>query len=270
MAGFLRIGRSAYTRPPHGGPRGTRARLPARPPRRGARLRRDVRGLAGGRRVHRRLRRGRDRGALRRRAARKRRSCSACARPRARSARCCRSIRTRSSRSTCAATTASSRPRARGRTASSSTRGGPRLLLPQPVPLRLDRARGDAARAPSARPARAARAAQPLAPVGLDRRPAGRPLRRELASDRDRASGATSGATRRCSTRRWRPAASDPDAEVGGPLHGARRADGAQADRRGDPRVQRARPAARWSSATGRRCAGCGGSPGRRSGSPGG
>ena len=59
-----------------------------------------------------------------------------------------------------------------------------RLLLPQPVPLRVDGARGDAAGAQPARAARAAPAAQPLAPVGLDRRPAGRPLRRQLARDR--------------------------------------------------------------------------------------
>src|SRR5215218_2761418 len=47
----------------------------------------------------------------------------------------------------------------------------------------MDRARGDPARPPSARPAAAPRAAQPLAPVGLDRRAARRPLRRELAPD---------------------------------------------------------------------------------------
>ena len=61
---------------------------------------------------------------------------------------------------------------------------GPRLLLPQPVPVRVDGARGDAARPPSARPPAAPDAAEPLAPVGLDRGPAGRPLRRELAPDR--------------------------------------------------------------------------------------
>ena len=60
-----------------------------------------------------------------------------------------------------------------------------RLLLPQPVPLRVERAGGDAGGAPSARAPGAARAAQPLAPVGLDRGPARRPLRRQLAPHGD-------------------------------------------------------------------------------------
>ena len=55
-----------------------------------------------------------------------------------------------------------------------------RLLLPQPVPLRVERPPGDAR---GARPAgaRGARGGLPaLAPVGLDRRPARRRLRRQL------------------------------------------------------------------------------------------
>ena len=59
----------------------------------------------------------------------------------------------------------------------------PRLLLPQPVPLRVERAPGDAGRARPAG-ARGARGGVPaLAPVGLDRRPARRRLRRQLADD---------------------------------------------------------------------------------------
>jgi hypothetical protein len=56
----------------------------------------------------------------------------------------------------------------------------PRLLLPQPVPLRVVRARRDAREPPSTRPPRTAAAAAPLAPVGLDGRPARRSLRLEL------------------------------------------------------------------------------------------
>ena len=88
------------------------------------------------------------------------------------------------------------------------SRRGARLLLPQPVPLRVVRARGDAAAArPAARPA-AAGAALALAPVGLDRRPARRPLRGQLGAHGARASGATSGASRRSCTRRWSSRAS--------------------------------------------------------------
>ena len=56
-----------------------------------------------------------------------------------------------------------------------------RLLLPQPVPLRLERPRGHAGRPRAGQPGGAARALQPLAPVGLDRRAARRPLRGQLA-----------------------------------------------------------------------------------------
>src|ERR687887_128439 len=51
-----------------------------------------------------------------------------------------------------------------------------RVLLPQPVPVCLDRARGDRRRPARAAAAAAARAAVALAPVGLDGRPARRPL----------------------------------------------------------------------------------------------
>ena len=146
---------------------------------------------------------------------------------------------------------------------------GARLLLPQPVPVRVDGARGDAAGAPPARPAGAARAAQPLADVGLDRRPAGRPLRRELAADR----GAHP-ALLRARLDRPVPAGrhrSLPPGRSGvRSLHGAGGADGPQADRRRGPGVQRARRCRSSSSATGRRCVGCGGSRVRPSRSPGG
>ena len=90
------------------------------------------------------------------------------------------------------------------------SRRGARLLLPQPVPLRVDGARADAAGAQPARPAGAAPAAQPLAPVGLDRRPARRPLRRQLARD-GRADRALLRARARPScTRRWSSGASRP------------------------------------------------------------
>ncbi len=128
------------------------------------------------------------RGPLRGPPTRRPRSCSACGRPRARSGRCCRSTRTRSSRSTCAATTSSSRPRAPGRTACSS--------IPAPSTSVTATTRS-ATRGPSARrrsparnpldPPRPARAALALAPVGLDRRPAGRPLRRQLGASPPRA-----------------------------------------------------------------------------------
>ena len=73
------------------------------------------------------------------------RSCSGCGRPRARSGRCCRCIRPRSSRSTCRATTSSSRAPRRGRTPCSCDEDTvARQLLPQPVPLRLERPRADA------------------------------------------------------------------------------------------------------------------------------
>ena len=77
-----------------------------------------------------------------------------------------------------------------------------------------------------------------------------------------RASGATSAASRRCCIRRSRSGASAPAAGRRA-LHGAGRADGAQA--RSTSRCARStRSGCRWSwSATGRSCAGCGGSPGR-------
>ena len=56
----------------------------------------------------------------------------------------------------------------------------------------------------------AARAVPPLAPVGLDRRPARRPLRRELARHPGAGSPPTSAASRTSSTRRSTPAASAP------------------------------------------------------------
>src|SRR5919199_5370 len=60
---------------------------------------------------------------------------------------------------------------------------GARLLLPQPVPLRLERARGGARRARPARPRRPGADLPALAPVGLDRRAARRRVPRELRHD---------------------------------------------------------------------------------------
>ena len=197
-----------------------------------------------GRRLHRRLRRGGDRGPVRRPLARGRPSCSGCARRRARSARCCRSTRPRSSRWTCAATTSSSPPRARGRTACSS--------IPAPCTSATATTRS-ATRGTSARRrsrarnpltrAAAARAALALAPVGLDRRPARRRLRRQLRDHgradpallRARVDGPAS--ARRARALRARPG--------GRALPRAGGADGAQAHRRRDPGLQRARAAAR-------------------------
>ncbi len=70
----------------------------------------------------------------------------------------------------------------RGRTAVLvRRRRGPRLLLPQPVPLRVERPRETALAVAAARSsAPAQRDAVALAPVGLDRRPARRPLHRQL------------------------------------------------------------------------------------------
>ena len=116
---------------------------------------------------------------------------------------------------------------------------GPRLLLPQPVPLRVERARGDARRPRPARPRRARRDLPALAAVGLDRRPARGRLRRELRDDAP---------ARRAllRPRRDRPAPAGRDrplrARAGRRrLRRALGAHAAQADRRRDPRVQRLR-----------------------------
>ena len=87
---------------------------------------------------------------------------------------------------------------------------GARLLLPQPVPLRVERARGDARRPRPARPRRARPDLPALAAVGLDRRAARGRLRRELRDDARGGWRATSGARRPCCTRRSRPAGSRP------------------------------------------------------------
>ena len=134
--------------------------------------------------------------------------------------------------------------RARGRTACSS--------IPAPCTsvtattrsaTRGPSARRRSPRATSLTRAAAARAAVALAPVGLDRRPARRRLRRQLGDHR----GADPALLR---------ARVDGPAPAGGALAllaragrralpGAGRADGAQAHRRRDPRLQRARAAAR-------------------------
>ena len=118
-------------------------------------------------------------------------------------------------------------------------RRGARLLLPQPVPLRLVRARGDAARPRAAAAPAAAAAAQPLAPVGLHRRPARRRLRRQLAPDRlaraplPRARGDRAAPAGGARALRARPGRADRRA-----LPRAGRADGPQAHRRRRARLQ--------------------------------
>ncbi len=115
---------------------------------------------------------------------------------------------------------------------------GPRLLLPQPVPLRVERARGDARRPRPARPRRARRDLRAVAAVGLDRRPARRRLRGELRDD------ALAGrALLRARGDRPAPGGRDRPLRPGAGRRRVRRAVGAhaaQADRRRDPRVQRA------------------------------
>ena len=142
------------------------------------------------------------------------------------------------------------------------SRRGARLLLPQPVPLRLVRARGDA-RGPQ--PARAARRCGVLlnrwrqwdwiAAQRVDRYVANSHAHRRARAPLLRARGdrpAPAGGAR----------ALPRPAPVGDALPGARRADGAQAHRRRRARLQRARGCRSSWSATGRSCAGCGGSPG--------
>ena len=166
--------------------RRARPRLPARSPRRRARVRGDLRRVAGGRRLHRGLRRAGHRGALRRARAAGLVPAARCGRPRGRSGRCCRSI-----------------PHAiesldlRGYdivVSSSSAWAHGVLVDPGAVhvcychnPFRYawnEREATLAARnLADPRPALRA-AALALAPVGLDRRPARRHLRRELGDHR--------------------------------------------------------------------------------------
>ena len=106
-----------------------------------------------------------------------------------------------------------------------------RLLLAQPVPLRLERPRPHAGRAPRPGHARgAAPAVPPLAPVGLDRRPAGRRTTSPTRASRRAGSAPTSAASRRSCTRRSRPSRFSPG-DARRLLPGAVRADAAQADR---------------------------------------
>ena len=184
------------------------------------------------------------RGTVRVALARRRRSCSACVPPRARSARCCRCIRT---------PIESLDLRGYDVVVSSSSAWAHGVLVdPGAVhvcychnPFRYawsEREATLAARNPLTRPG-PARAAVALAPVGRDRRPAGRPLRRQLRDHRRarapllrlRGRGpASAGGALALLARPGRSA-----------LPGTCRADGAQADRRRDPRVQRAPAAAR-------------------------
>ena len=131
------------------------------------------------RRLHRGLRPARHRRPLLRPSRSTRRSCRSCSPPRARSACCCRSIRTRSSPRPARLRRRHlvlERVGARGRSSTpepctsvtATTRSGTR----GPSVRRRSRARQ-----PLVRPVLCA-PCSPLAPVGLDRRPAGRPLRR--------------------------------------------------------------------------------------------
>ena len=82
-----------------------------------------------------------------------------------------------------------------------------RVLLLQPVPVRVERPRPDARGAP--RPGLARRPARPLpalAPVGLDRRAARGPLHHELADDAGADPQLLRPRVARSSTRRWTPA----------------------------------------------------------------
>ena len=240
--GFLHTAPAAYTRALHARTRSSRARLPARPARGGARLRGDLRGLARGGRVHRGVRREGHGGPLRRPPA-------ADLLPPARAPDVAHVQAAAAALPACDRVVRPARIRHRdlvlerlGARRARRSRRGPRLLLPQPVPLRLDRARGDAARAQPAHAAGAAAAAQPLAPVGLDRRPARRSLRRQLAPD-----GGARAPLLRPRGDRALPAGRDRPLRAGAgrrALHGARGADGAQAHRRRRAGVRRARAAA--------------------------
>ena len=158
------------------------------------------------------------------------------------SAPCCRSTLPRSSRSTCRSTTSSSRARPLGRMrVLCDEQHDPRQLLPQPVPLRVERPRADAGPQPQRAAAGiSARRLQTLAPVGLDRRPAYGPLHRQLAHHPGPDPRLLRRARRTSSTRRLTLSAS-PAATVGRPLRGRLRADAPQADRCRDRRVQHPR-----------------------------
>ena len=237
-------------------------RLSARSSRRRARLRGDLRRVSRGRRLHRRLRREGDRGPLRR--ARPAGLVPAAAAPdRAHVPAAAAAVSARrSSRSTCAATTSSCRARARGRTACSSIPArSTSVTATTRSATRGPSARRRSRRATSLTRPRAARAALALAPVGLDRRPAGGPLRRQLGDHRradpallrPRVDGPASARRARALLARAGRRA----------LPGAGRADGAQAHRRRDPRVQRAAAAAGGGRATGPSTGGCSGWRGR-------
>ena len=96
--------------------------------------------------------------------------------------------------------TACCRPRTRSTSATATTRSA----------TPGTRARRRCARSGRSSGAGARRRAPALAPVGLDRRPARRPLHRELRDDAPPRSRGTSRATPRSSTRRWRSSASRP------------------------------------------------------------
>ena len=141
-------------------------------------------------------------------------------------------------------------------------RRGARLLLPQPVPLRLVRARGDAARP-------AARSSGPPLRVLLSRWRqwdwiAAQRVDRYVAN-----STLTAARVRRYFGREATVLHPPVELERFAPGRGRRalpragRADGAQAHRRRDPGVQRAAAGRSSWSATGRSGAGCGGWPGR-------
>ena len=262
----VRLGLRAGTRlAPLWPARRPRPRFPARPPRGRARVRGDLRRVAGRRRLHRRLRPEGHRGALRG-PRDPQTSFLQRLRPTSRTFRPLlplypHAIESLDLRGYDVVDLVLERLGARR---AGRSRRRPRLLLPQPVPLRLvASARRRCAARNAADPARrCALLLYALAPVGLDRRPARRRLRRQLGRHRRARSGATSGASRRSCTRRSSSRASRPG-PVGDALPGAGRADGAQAHRRRRARLQRARAAAgRRRRRAGVR-GGCGGWPGR-------
>ncbi len=119
---------------------------------------------------------------------------------------------------------------------------GPRQLLPQPLSLCLERAGADALAPPQPADADVSGRSLPaLAPVGLDRRPAHRPLHRELTGDAGPDPRLLrTGVASRLSTRGDRAVRSPPGRRS---LRDGVGADAPQAARRGDRRVQPAAPA---------------------------
>ena len=164
----------------------------------------DLRRLAGGGRVHRRLRperapRGASRRARRARSFLQRRQADRAQLPPAAAAvsarrRVARPARLRHRHLVLERVGARRARRSRRRA---------RLLLPQPVPLRLVRARGDARRPQPAHPPAAAPAARRAGASGTGSPPSASTATWPTPRSRPRACGATSAASRPSCTRRW-------------------------------------------------------------------